>query len=527
MAINPNQKIMFKAGSQTAYNGMSSRDSGTFYVTTDTHRLYLGDNLLSQAVQFVESLPTGSAIDKGTIYYLTTSNALAVYDGKNWVQLNPDTYISGVTFATDNETGGASIGISIQQAGGKTNAFTGKFIFKSGKNATVSQTADGEITIAGPSFGLTAEGVTAGKAILSSGTDSVEFIGGDNVTVVPEDGKVKISSSYHNTTLASNSFTADIDAEGNFKFVSDLVDSDGKHIKADEQTIAPVIEYGTSKATAKFLSGKASLDVYTKSEVDAIAQTTLDAVNAMTYKGTIGSSDSTVGSSTLPSTGVKIGDTYMSDQTGTVSGTGVSGSYPAGTIFIATGTETNGIITADLKWNAVQTGANDTTYKFMRSGNTVSLYDSHNNSTGSITINAEKDGRVAVSVSNSDTDPIFTISHTKTTVDTAAAAAQSQDKGSALTFKALTDIAVDEYGHITKAKLADITVQDTISSLESASTTAEATGTSKATVTTTFTLDNGVSKSAQSASFSLNSTTLALSATDNGAVTADLVWGTF
>ena len=75
MAIVDNQKIMFKAGLQAAYNGMSSRDSGTFYVTTDTNRLYLGDNLLSQAVRFVDSLPS-TGIDEGTIYYLTTASVL-------------------------------------------------------------------------------------------------------------------------------------------------------------------------------------------------------------------------------------------------------------------------------------------------------------------------------------------------------------------------------------------------------------------------------------------------------------------
>ena len=130
MAIVDNQKIMFKAGAQAAYNGMSSRDSGTFYVTTDTHRLYLGDSLLSQAVQFVNTLPNTN-IDTGTIYYLTTANALAVYDGTKWVQLNPDTYLKSVSFSADAEKDGTpNITLSISQTGGKDNTFSGKVIFQ-------------------------------------------------------------------------------------------------------------------------------------------------------------------------------------------------------------------------------------------------------------------------------------------------------------------------------------------------------------------------------------------------------------
>ena len=526
MAIVDNQKIMFKAGAQAAYNGMSSRDSGTFYVTTDTHRLYLGDNLLSQAVAFVDALPSATEINEGTIYYLTTANALAVYDGTKWVQLNPDTYIDSVTFGSDAEEDGTpNISLSISQKGGKNNAFSGKVVFKAGKNASVTQSGN-TITIAGPTFGLTEAGLDSGKAILASGSDSVEIAAGANVTITPEAGKITIASSYNDTTITGNSFTADIDAAGGFNYVSSLTDSAGKTISAEKQTITPIIEYGNSKSTAKFLNGKASLDVYTKAEVDAKNKETLDAVNAMTYKGTIGSATSTVKGSTLPSTDVKIGDVYMSDSTGNITGTGVTGSYPAGTIFIATGTETNGVITADLKWNAVQTGANDTTYSFLRSGNTVSLHDSHNKNTGSITINAEDGGRVAVSVSNSDSDPVFTISHTKPTVDTAKAAAQTQNAGADLKFTALTDIEVDAYGHITKAKMADITVKDSLASMKAATTSASSTAKTSATVTTGFTLNNGVADSTKSTSFSLNSTTLAFSATDS-AVTVDLAWGTF
>ena len=50
-----NNNVFFKLGQQSAYNGLTSRDAGTFYVTSDTHRLYLGDNLLSQAVEVISN----------------------------------------------------------------------------------------------------------------------------------------------------------------------------------------------------------------------------------------------------------------------------------------------------------------------------------------------------------------------------------------------------------------------------------------------------------------------------------------
>jgi hypothetical protein len=56
MATNPN--VLFKRGKQQ--NLPSTALDGVFYLTTDTHRLYVGqDNvpvLLNQTVQFVNSI---------------------------------------------------------------------------------------------------------------------------------------------------------------------------------------------------------------------------------------------------------------------------------------------------------------------------------------------------------------------------------------------------------------------------------------------------------------------------------------
>ena len=97
MANIKEKNVFFKSGSQARYDALTSRDPGTFYVTHDTHRLYLGNDLLSQAVEIVTSLPDKSdaRVASGTIFYLEGKNILAIFDktANDWVQLNPDTSI--------------------------------------------------------------------------------------------------------------------------------------------------------------------------------------------------------------------------------------------------------------------------------------------------------------------------------------------------------------------------------------------------------------------------------------------------
>ena len=97
--------VLFKKGLQASLP--VSRDAGTFYVTTDTHRLYLGNDLLSQAVEVVENinaLPSSAAVKvKGQFYYAEAENVLAKFNGTTWVQINPDTkyeFASGDTNGT-------------------------------------------------------------------------------------------------------------------------------------------------------------------------------------------------------------------------------------------------------------------------------------------------------------------------------------------------------------------------------------------------------------------------------------------
>lgn len=110
-----NKNIKFLSGTQTDLNkyflGSGDLKSGTavegaFYLTLDTHRLYIGrkidDNGVAkvipipvnegiQAVSTISNLPNRNEANAGEFYYINSDNILAIYNGKEWVQINPDT----------------------------------------------------------------------------------------------------------------------------------------------------------------------------------------------------------------------------------------------------------------------------------------------------------------------------------------------------------------------------------------------------------------------------------------------------
>lgn len=102
--------IMFKRGQQNQLPAVAQ--DGVFYLTTDTNRLYVGQGetmaLLNQTVQIVPAvanLPSNPTLND--FYYCTAENILAVYNGTEWKQINPDTdtndndivKVSGMSFS--------------------------------------------------------------------------------------------------------------------------------------------------------------------------------------------------------------------------------------------------------------------------------------------------------------------------------------------------------------------------------------------------------------------------------------------
>jgi hypothetical protein len=116
--------LMFKRGSQASLNqiitGRSATDS-CFYLTEDTHRLYISapveDNkyipvLLNQTVQIIDqinSLPQATATNQNDFYYAVAENILAVSINGKWQQINPDTdhTVKVVSYNKDDEAKGS------------------------------------------------------------------------------------------------------------------------------------------------------------------------------------------------------------------------------------------------------------------------------------------------------------------------------------------------------------------------------------------------------------------------------------
>lgn len=131
---------------------------------------------------------------------------------------------------------------------------------------------------------------------------------------------------------------------------------------------------------------------YTAAKTDELIEQAFQDMNAMVYKGTIGTSASTLGTNTLPNGStnqkVSIGDTYAVDANNqTITGTGISGTYQAGDLFIAAssdGSETDGYIPqAKLQWTYIPAGNVDTQYKVVygteANGVKYTLQDSQGN----------------------------------------------------------------------------------------------------------------------------------------------------
>ena len=46
VTASPNVNVMFKRGTQSSFNNLSTYQDGCFYLTTDSHRVYMGNNLV-------------------------------------------------------------------------------------------------------------------------------------------------------------------------------------------------------------------------------------------------------------------------------------------------------------------------------------------------------------------------------------------------------------------------------------------------------------------------------------------------
>ena len=88
--------VNFKAGTQSKLDKLSHGQSGTFYLTTDSNKLYVGKEngeiaLLNQDIIRVAQLKDIINPQPHQFYYIENENILCLFNGEKWVQINSPT----------------------------------------------------------------------------------------------------------------------------------------------------------------------------------------------------------------------------------------------------------------------------------------------------------------------------------------------------------------------------------------------------------------------------------------------------
>lgn len=207
------QNIKFLTGSYDALSKMTTSQAGAFYVTNDTHEMFLGIDAnkapvsLNRWVDVKDNWAAIQAVEDykqhpGKIYYAQDENILCTYNGTTWVQINPD---------TDTDTKLTSVNISdgvvTGEEGNKSIEYTLTFNQSDidGKDLADPITAtlkiDSDLVtslVVEVQVGLEAS-VTDGKATvktIGAGSDASKTVvvtGADGVTIVDTDEGFEIN----------------------------------------------------------------------------------------------------------------------------------------------------------------------------------------------------------------------------------------------------------------------------------------------------------------------------------------------
>lgn len=287
--------VMFKRGTQSGFNNLSTYQDGCFYLTTDSHRLYIGtgSNKADLVSQSVITYPNWAAIEalsnkssssyapglcsEGQFYYAKAENILCTYSNGKWIQINPDhnddhdTYVKSVRVAknTADTVKGKKLvyDVKITQAQKDLKGNTET----EGDPAEVS----GQLTISAADLdqiatytnvGMEAENSGSKVYLKNSGTGAdaakkVELAGGGSVSV-STDSSNKITISGIDTTYSLNTTTNTTGAKVNLQNQNGLpagsfaVEVDGKALTVESNT--PSKDGFIKLAHAKSLTSDAS-----------------------------------------------------------------------------------------------------------------------------------------------------------------------------------------------------------------------------------------------------------------------------
>lgn len=573
-----NDKVRFLQGTQSDLNKYlpSSNDTkkgkaleGAFYLTTDTHKLYVGRKIstvpnpnpysvavgdvypeevssgltvVAQVSDLTSAVQNGQVHD-GDIYYVQDGNILCVYESaensatiggttySGWVQINAPGGINGFTTRATVDVTNSAVEITSEIETEKTGPDRYKptsFELKEGSNVQIAidsttqstdpprviisatdttyqagTAASAAGTINGTSTSATNGGFIGLKKNGGSSLDSTVVIKGANHIGVTSDADGNITVSGPNFTNKGVAASAVQNGNG-FQFTLDYTPGDGSSAQSishsTKSEIDPLVKYGvggidlgnnntSAQETAHFVSGTATLDIYSKDETDAVIgraiSDRLAAANAMTYMGTIKDNSQTnedvtataiINTIATNGTGHN-GDTYKAACDFTYGSTKVK----KGDLIILRGTEVNGVIpTANLSIDIVPSGdepfitasytqdpngtavvANTNTL----AGTEIDLVDSKASNVLVAGVNIKGSDKILVSsvIPNDQTNQInLTISHkgspvtpvtdaalTTATLNATTPDGIGSDPVSLYVLNSSSSIATDNYGHVT------------------------------------------------------------------------------
>lgn len=657
-----NDKVRFLQGTQSDLNKYlpSSNDTkkgkaleGAFYLTTDTHKLYVGRKIstvpnpnpysvavgdvypeevssgltvVAQVSDLTSAVQNGQAHD-GDIYYVQDGNILCVYESaensatiggttySGWVQINAPGGIKGFTTRATADVTNSAVEIISEIETEKTGPDRYKptsFELKEGNNNiqiaidSTTQSGDPPRVIISATDTTYQAGTAASAAGTINGTSTSATNGGfiglkkdddsslDSTVVIKGANHVGVTSDANgNVTISGPDFTGKGVAafpteNGNgFQFTLDYTPGDGSSAQSishsTKSEIDPLVKYGvggidlgnnntSAQKTAHFVSGTATLDIYSKDETDAVIGRAigdrLAAANAMTYMGTIKDNSQTnedvtataiINTIATNGTGHN-GDTYKAACDFTYGSTKVK----KGDLIILRGTEVNGVIpTANLSIDVVPSGdepfitasytpdPNGTAVVANTNalaGTEIDLVDSKASSALVAGMNIKGSDKILVSsvIPNDQTNQInLTISHKGSPVTpvtdaalTTATLNETTPDGigsnpvSLYVLNSSSSIATDNYGHVTGITGKAITFRH--NRLRAASTSYSTTETERldpgilsqgdATVTLYDTYAN------TNTSVTLQSSTLQIGSNNNSSAPAlaiDITWGAF
>lgn len=552
--------VLFKRGLQAdlPVSGGAGVVDGALYFTTDTKRLFLGNgtNMLPiaegiQVVTSVSELPTASQ-HQGEFYFITGSNILAWSDGSTWLQTNPNTKLKAdqraalSTDATDigkvklefEDTDGTKVVGSFKITAGTSNVTIGRDSNDGSLTISVDPDTTYELkTVGGASDNAEDDIVLQLDSSKANDDSSIALKNSNSVTVKRDQSTGAISFDINPNGVGGITSTDIIEGSGAITngtpaspngFTNEIVLSNGQKKYASTD---PTIKYGENAAQeVHFVSGIATLNVPTRSELaDAISELRQN-INAMTYMGTASSAEQITGAT------LHNGDVYLADSQFTIGSDTVEPGY----LVVVQGTETDGVIPAGNATYAVVSGnRTDTQYQVatvshgidvksgnkvvgeikLTAGNAIELVDTTSANANAVpeTTNVNSIEVKHANIARNDTH----VPASGATDDDRGSETAAQTARTPMTFMVVDQVTTNDQGHVTAVNYKKVTVQDSTLNVGAFTTTSTAANN----VATVQMQSGGTDKLALQ--FKLASTG-SINVTGSGdTTTIDVVWGSF